>query len=82
MGWIMAGHIKNGKRELNFNEFGGYTARRKISKLKGIADQIKDNDMPLSSYEMMHKKARLSEQEKQLIIDWAIKTADSLTSGN
>ena len=78
----MARHIKNGKEELNFSEFGSYTSRRQISKLKGIANQIKDNEMPIWSYKMMHKKANLTKEEKVLIIDWMNNKADSLSANN
>ena len=44
----MARHIKNGKDKLNFSDFGNYTGRRQISKLKGIANQIKDDETPIS----------------------------------
>jgi hypothetical protein len=49
-GWVLANHIKEGKVELNFSEFGSYTQRRQASKLKGIENRIKDESMPLSSY--------------------------------
>lgn len=78
MAWIMKRHITNGKDKLNFSEFGSYSGRRQISKLKSIANQIKDDEMPLSSYELMHKNARLSQTEKALIISWMQKTADSI----
>lgn len=82
MAWMMARHINNGKDKLNFSDFGSYTSRRQISKLKGIANQIKDDEMPLSSYKWMHKNARLSKEQKNLIIDWMNKTADSLSANN
>lgn len=78
MAWLMANHIKNGKEKLNFSDFGGYAKRRRISKLKGIANQIKDDEMPLSSYRWMHTKANLIKDQKNLIINWMNKTADSL----
>lgn len=80
--WIMARHIKNGKDKLNFSDFGSYTGRRQISKLKDIANQIKDDEMPISSYRMMHTKANLTEDEKALIMDWMNKAADSLSAEN
>lgn len=76
--WMMDRHVKEAKEEINFSEFGSYSTRSKISKLKGIASSIKDNDMPLSSYRLMHKSANLSESEKNLIINWALQTSDSL----
>jgi len=80
-GWILNSHIKKGKAELNFNEFGSYPLRRQQSKLKSIASQVSDDAMPLASYKWLHKKARLSKEEKVLIIDWATKTNESISSG-
>ena len=80
MGWLLAHHIKNGKEELNFSEFGSYSTRRRISKLKAIADQIKDDEMPLTSYKMMHKDARLSAEEKNKLKNWASNKRDSLSA--
>ncbi len=80
MAWMMTRHIKNGKDKLNFSDFGSYTIRRQISKLKGIANQLKDNEMPISSYKLMHKNARLTQEEKTLLINWFNAKADSLSN--
>ena len=78
MGWLLANHIKDGKAELNFSEFGSYSQRRQQSKLKSIASQVKDDEMPLASYAFLHKNARLTKEQKALIIDWALQAKDSL----
>jgi len=78
MGWLLSSHIKDGKAELNFNEFGSYSQRRQQSKLKSIASQVKDDEMPLASYMMLHKKAKLTKEQKELIIGWALQAKDSL----
>ena len=78
MGWILAKHIKEGKADLNFDDFGNYITRRQSSKLKAIANSVKDGSMPLSSYTLMHSDAKLDDNEKQRIIDWALETKDSL----
>lgn len=82
MAWMMKRHIDNGKEKLNFSEFGSISSRRQISKLKGIANQIKDDEMPLASYKLMHRNAKLSNEQKSLIMDWMNKTADSLSIEN
>jgi hypothetical protein len=79
-GWLMATHIKQGKEELNFNEFGSYSPRKQISKLNGIANSIKDDIMPLSSYKLMHKNARLNAHEKMLVNKWVQQSKDSLSA--
>ena len=78
----MAGHIKNGKENLNFSEFGTYSERKQANKLKSIKLSIKDGSMPLSSYTIMHSGAKLSMENKTLINDWVTKTKDSLDAKN
>jgi hypothetical protein len=78
-GWWMAGHISDAKGDLNFSEFGGYSQRTQLSKLDGIVAVIRDDIMPLRSYKMMHKSARLSADEKTLLINWAQQATDSLS---
>ncbi|MEO6134332.1 MAG: heme-binding domain-containing protein [Ginsengibacter sp.] len=78
IGWMMAKHVKNGKHELNFSDFGSYSTRKQQSKLKAIASQIKDDEMPLTEYKIMHGDARLSKEEKDLIINWASVTKNSI----
>ena len=70
MAWMVASDISNGKEKLNFSEFGSYSPRRRISKWVDIEKRIKDGTMPLSSYKFMHKNARLTENDKKLLMEW------------
>lgn len=78
IGWMLNNHIKDGKKELNFSEFGSYSRRRQLSKLKSIVSQVKGDEMPLASYAMLHRKARLTKEQKALITDWTQNAKDSL----
>lgn len=68
--WWMASHIEEGKAELNFDEFGNYSKRRQLSKLKAIQGSIEDESMPLPSYTVIHRRASLSETDQKLLKDW------------
>jgi hypothetical protein len=81
-GWWMASHIKKGKKNLNFDEFGNYSIVKQKSKLKSIANSINDGTMPIPSYLLLHNAAHLSKEDKKLIIDWANTNLDSLTNKN
>lgn len=76
--WYMAGHIKKGKAELNFSNFGEYSARRQRNKFRAMAGQVKDGDMPLSSYTLIHRHAVLSQEDKQVLMKWFGIMADSI----
>ena len=80
--WWMSSHIKEGKADLNFSEFGNYTKRKQGNKLEAIVKSIQDETMPLSSYTLLHAAARLSGEKKVLVINWATTAKDSLTSIN
>lgn len=74
----MENHISEGKEELNFSEFRSYSRRKQISKLNSIANSIEDGIMPLQSYQLMHREAKLSVSEKKLMISWAEHLKDSI----
>ena len=79
IGWLLNSHIEEGKSQLNFSDFGSLSKRRQASKLKSIANQIKDGAMPLPAYTMLHKNAVLGKTDKDLIINWANNTKDTLS---
>ena len=76
--WFLEDHIKEGKAELNFNEWDSLSNRRKKSKLRSIIKQIESGKMPLDSYTLIHKDASFSETEKQELIKWVEQLKDSI----
>ena len=68
--WFLENHINEAKEEVNFSEFGNYSKRKKKSKLKSIRNEIKDDKMPLWTYTLMHKDAKLGKEDKAKIVKW------------
>ena len=71
-------HIDDGKDELNFSEFGSYSIRRKYRKLEEINKEVKEGEMPLSSYTIIHRYAKLDESRKLLLANWVTALRDSM----
>ncbi|MFV8342932.1 heme-binding domain-containing protein [Flavobacterium sp. XS2P39] len=80
--FFMEEHIKDGKKDLNFNEFGKYSKRKQENKLEAIIKQIKSDEMPLASYTLLHKNAIVTPAQKEEVINWINKTKDSLSLEN
>ncbi|PXY40908.1 cytochrome C [Flavobacterium cheongpyeongense] len=78
--YFMEGHIKEGKENLNFDQWGDYGNRKQKNKLDRIVKQIKSDEMPLASYTFIHRNAILSDNKKQQVIKWIEKTTDSLAA--
>ncbi|MEB8329550.1 heme-binding domain-containing protein [Flavobacteriaceae bacterium KMM 6897] len=76
--WFLEDHVQHGKEELNFNEWADLSSRRKNSKLKSILSQIEDGEMPLWPYTLVHREAKLSEDEKKIVLEWVSKLKEGL----
>jgi hypothetical protein len=66
-------HVTEGKEKLNFSEWGDYSDKEKISNLVDIYDEVEGGDMPMESYLKIHKNARFSEHEREMIMSWSEK---------
>lgn len=69
--WWMDKHVRDGKRELNFDEYANKSLRYQYHKMEEIVEQIKDGEMPLNSYTWIHKNAILNDEEKTALTSWA-----------
>jgi DNA replicative helicase MCM subunit Mcm2 (Cdc46/Mcm family) len=76
--WWMNGHIKKGKKGMNLDEYTSRSLRYQYNKMKDVIEQIKEGEMPLNSYTWIHKKAILSQSEKDALINWAGSIMDTL----
>ncbi|QYM78889.1 heme-binding domain-containing protein [Horticoccus luteus] len=71
VGWWMQHHVNEGRKELNFSQFGTYTPKRARKKMDETIKEIKGGDMPLSSYVIVHRAAKLDPVQIQQVVDWA-----------
>lgn len=69
--WWLNHHINEAKEKLNFDEFTSYNLRRQYHKMEETEEMIAENEMPLSSYTLMHGNAVLTEQQKQILVNWS-----------
>lgn len=75
--WI-SDHVNDGKRHFNLNEFASYRIGKQNKKLEECIDEIKEGEMPISSYTIIHKEAKLTEAEKTLIMNWCQNIVDTI----
>ena len=69
--WWLKDQINEAREELNFSEWGSFTAKRQDHKLEEIAEEVEEGKMPLESYLDMHDEAILTDEERELIEHWA-----------
>lgn len=73
-------HINEGREELNFSEWTSMPKRTQIRKLKEVAEELEEGEMPLASYTWIHSEAKLTDEQRQSLISWAESLSNSILS--
>ena len=76
--WWLQHHVNEGKRELNFSEFATYRIFKQYHKLEETIEMVQEDEMPLSSYTLIHTNAKLSTEQKAILKNWASAILDSM----
>lgn len=69
--WWLDNHIQEGKEELNFSEFAAYRPAKQFHKLEEVKEMLDEDEMPLKSYTLIHTDAKLTNAEKEKIVNWS-----------
>lgn len=69
--WLVARDVRDGRDELNLSEWGDLKKRKKIKALSDLTEEVEEKNMPLPIYPIMHKNARLSDEQRNILIEWA-----------
>ncbi|MCB0761247.1 MAG: heme-binding domain-containing protein [Flavobacteriales bacterium] len=68
--WWLKGHINGGRKHLNFSEWAAYSDDDRAHALKEMQEEIEEKHMPLGSYTWTHPEARLSDEDRAMLITW------------
>jgi hypothetical protein len=71
VGFWMRSHINDGKWSINFSDLSKFDKRKLDHRLKDIAEQVENREMPLWSYTLIHTYAKLDSGQVQLIKNWS-----------
>ncbi len=68
--WFVTHHVEEGREHFNVSMWG----HQKKNKGDEAAEEVREGDMPLKSYLILHPEARLSKEEKARFIEGLIRT--------
>lgn len=79
IGLLMSKHVTEGKEDLNFSDLSKFNKKRLKHKLSSLADQVEQQEMPISSYTLIHRNAKLSNAEIKILKDWTVSASQHIT---
>ena len=71
--WIVSKHVREGREMLDFSEWANQPHSEDERML--ICDAVSDGRMPLPGYTVIHRNAKLSKRDVELICGWAAATS-------
>lgn len=72
--WFLSDHVHDGREDLNFTEWPAGDAEEVQDLAEEVGEQIEADAMPPTTYRWMHAEARLTEEERQVLLDWSMAT--------
>ncbi|HEX7088417.1 MAG TPA: heme-binding domain-containing protein [Vicinamibacterales bacterium] len=76
--WAVASHVQQGRDHLNFSEWGLEDPESMQDLLEEICEEVRDGTMPLPSYTIVHRSARLAPAEVTRLCSWTDETIAAL----
>ena len=68
--WWLKHHVDEGRSELNFSEWGDYSAKKADHKLEECAEEVEEGKMPLNPYTWTHGDAKLSAEQRKALAEF------------
>ncbi len=72
VGWFLKSHIEEGRSKLNFSTFADYDLSKQVKKAHKAAKEITEGGMPLESYLLIHRDAKLTAKDKELLSNYLL----------
>jgi len=76
--WLVYRDTRDGREELNFSNWNEMSKMDQATALSDISDEVLAGDMPMKIYPIMHAEAKLSDEDRQAIADWADELTEAL----
>jgi Haem-binding domain len=69
--WLMESDVADGRLHLNMTNWQHYGLENQMQLLSRIASEARSGEMPPRNYLLLHRSAKLSAKEQDLLYDWA-----------
>ncbi|MDO8968412.1 heme-binding domain-containing protein [Algoriphagus sp.] len=71
--YMLADHVNEGKRKWNLSTFTKLPLAVQNHKFEEVVQMVEEKEMPLPSYTYLglHPEAKLTDEERKILVDWA-----------
>ena len=70
--WLVADDVHEARGHLNFSSWGEMSSIKQTYMRDEMWEQVEEGEMPLWQYTLVHRQARLSAQDKEVLKGWCV----------
>ena len=75
--WLVSHDVQEAREEMNFSIWNSYEPKEQAEMHEDCWEMVSKNEMPLWFYVPLHPEAKLSEEDRMLIKNWAVGSSGS-----
>jgi len=68
--WMVEKDVRDGRSHFNMSRWNEYNLDDRIQVLSGISTMVRNKSMPLPQYLLLHRDAKLSDADIELVYQW------------
>ena len=76
--FLVASDTREGREHLNFSVWQTLSKADKLEALDDISEEVGEGEMPMKIYPIVHADARLTDADRQAIVNWAENFAEQV----
>lgn len=69
--WLVVDDVTEAREHLNFSEWDKYNPKQQSHKIEEMIEEIKEGEMPLTLYLIMHPGAKMADEDVMVLTKWA-----------
>ena len=69
--WLLVNHVNHGRSHLNLSDWASYSASEADKRITEMCEQVREGEMPMTSYLWLHEEARLAKDDIDAICKWS-----------
>lgn len=77
--WVVISHVNEGREHLALSDWATYDRDGAGRKLREMCEQVREGEMPMSSYVLAHQSAALTDADKEALCAWTERERATLT---
>src|SRR5262249_17951123 len=71
MSWLIENDVQRARDHMNFSRWGQYDSEKRQEVFARLAAEVRSRQMPPARYTRLHPSARLSDEEMNVLYQWA-----------